>query len=86
MENKNEEGIITVKQYLDTINNYNKLVKKINTIEEQNSYITKARKVRYTLCEVFMDIIAIDVLTQFLFGRSVFRIINDIYSYILSLF
>lgn len=83
--NKKEENI-SFKQYMETINTYNSLIEKINNIEKQNSSITSIRKIRYILCELYIDIIAIDVLTQFLFGRNICRIINDVYSYILGLF
>ena len=77
---------ITVEQYMNTIEDYNKLVKKLISIEKETKYITLARKIRYITYEIFTDIFAINILIQFLFGHSVFEIFRNIYSYILSLF
>lgn len=77
---------ITIEQYINAIEDYNNLVKKIISIEKETKYITLARKIRYVIYEILTDIIAINFLIQFLFGQSIFKIFRDIYSYILSLF
>jgi len=85
-----EKENISVEQYLNTIDAYNKLIEKINKIEKETTYITLARKIRYIIYEIFIDIIGIYTLLNILFGLlfgTTFRdVIINIYSYIMGLF
>lgn len=88
--NDNSGEFISVKQYLDTINTYNEFIEKINNIEKANSCITFGRKIRYVLCETFMNIIGFHVMLNFLFqilfGLTINEVIAYIYLYVTSLF